>query len=72
MQDLKAYTVQLIKNGLINVRDFTTQRDNTWVITKPFAGIQADTVFNGEVEMYDRLATALVGQYQNGALRLVS
>jgi hypothetical protein len=72
MQDLKAYTVQLIKNGLINVRDFTTQRDNTWVITKPFAGIQADTVFNGEVEMYDRLATALVGQYQNGQLRLVS
>jgi hypothetical protein len=48
------------------------ERGGQWVLTKEFAGLSADTTFSSQQEIYDKVATGLVQQYQNGALRLVS
>lgn len=72
MEQLKSYTVSLIRAKIINVDAFAEQRNGVWTLTKEFAGIPSGTAFQGEGEMYDRVATGLVHLSQQNNLRVAS
>lgn len=72
MNDLKNYTVQLLRSRIIDVTSFVAQRGNEWTLTKSFAGLPNETIFSGEAEMYDRIAQGLVTAFQHGGLRVAS
>lgn len=72
MNDLKAFVVGLLSSRIIDITSFVSQRDGKWTITRSFAGLPNNTVAANQAELYDKIAVALVTQYQNGSMRAAS